>query len=88
MKKRVKGSDESALLPTLAEAGVSKGEPEALHPLDIYLNGAKTIVRIDKAKKLLGYQPAFDFEAGMAVTEQWARWANLSQPREQLAPSG
>lgn len=80
LKKRVKGNDESALLPTLAEAGVSTGEPEALHPLDIYLNGAKTRVRIDKAKKLLGYQPAFDFEAGMAVTEQWARWANLLNP--------
>lgn len=37
----------------------------------------KTRVRIDKAKRLLGYRPAFDFAAGMDVTEQWARWANL-----------
>jgi nucleoside-diphosphate-sugar epimerase len=76
LKKRVKG-DESIPLPSLAEVGAGGSEPEALHPLDIYLNGAKTRVRIDKARKLLGYRPAFDFEAGMAVTEQWARWANL-----------
>jgi hypothetical protein len=25
----------------------------------------------------LGYQPAFDLARGMALTEQWARWANL-----------
>lgn len=80
LKKRVKGDDELTPLPALIELGANGGEPEALHPLDIYLNGAKTRVRIDKAKKLLGYQPAFDFEAGMAVTEQWARWANLLNP--------
>jgi nucleoside-diphosphate-sugar epimerase len=37
----------------------------------------RTRVRIDKAKRLLGYRPAFDFESGMALTERWARWANL-----------
>ena len=37
----------------------------------------KTRVRIDKAKKLLGYQPVFDLESGMNFTEEWARWANL-----------
>jgi nucleoside-diphosphate-sugar epimerase len=34
-------------------------------------------VRIDKARTLLGYEPAFPLEHGMAVTEQWARWAGL-----------
>jgi nucleoside-diphosphate-sugar epimerase len=38
---------------------------------------ARTRVRIDKARRLLGYRPAFDFAAGMDLTEQWARWANL-----------
>ncbi|MCK5013087.1 MAG: NAD-dependent epimerase/dehydratase family protein [Candidatus Omnitrophica bacterium] len=38
---------------------------------------AKAIVKIDKAKRLLDYQPAFDFERGMAMTETWAKWANL-----------
>jgi nucleoside-diphosphate-sugar epimerase len=37
----------------------------------------RTRVRIDKAKRLLGYRPAFDFETGMDLTERWARWANL-----------
>jgi nucleoside-diphosphate-sugar epimerase len=51
--------------------------PDAVHPLDIKLNSTKTWVRIDKAKQLLGYHPKFDLEAGMRVTEEWARWANL-----------
>ncbi len=51
-----------------------------IHPLPPELIGffrARTRVRIDKAKRLLGYAPAFDFAAGMDLTEQWARWANL-----------
>ena len=38
---------------------------------------SKTRVRIDKAKRMLGYHPRFDLERGMWLTEQWARWANL-----------
>ena len=51
-----------------------------IHPLSpqmIHFFRASTRVRIDKAKRLLGYRPAFDFEHGMDLTEQWARWANL-----------
>jgi nucleoside-diphosphate-sugar epimerase len=51
-----------------------------IHALDPKMIGffrARTRVRIDKAKRLLGYKPAFDFETGMDLTEQWARWANL-----------
>ena len=51
-----------------------------IHPLSPEMIGffrARTRVRIDKAKRLLGYAPAFDFAAGMDLTEQWARWANL-----------
>jgi nucleoside-diphosphate-sugar epimerase len=51
-----------------------------IHPLNslmVDFYAAKTRIRIDKAKKLLGYQPVFDFESGMKLTEQWARWANL-----------
>ncbi len=32
---------------------------------------------IDKAKRLLGYQPAVGFEEGMARTASWIRWAGL-----------
>ena len=55
-----------------------KGLP--IHPLTPQMIGffaAKTRVRIDKARRLLGYEPAFSLERGMELTEQWARWANL-----------
>jgi len=38
---------------------------------------ARTHVRIDKAKRLLGYEPSFSFERGMKLTEMWARYSNL-----------
>jgi nucleoside-diphosphate-sugar epimerase len=34
-------------------------------------------VRIDKARELLGYEPAFGLADGMRLTEDWARWAGL-----------
>jgi nucleoside-diphosphate-sugar epimerase len=37
----------------------------------------KARVRIDKARRLLGYAPDFDFSHGMRLTEQWARYAGL-----------
>lgn len=37
----------------------------------------RTRVRIDKAKKLLGYAPKFDLERGMQLTSQYIHWANL-----------
>ena len=46
-------------------------------PLDAKFYKTRARVRIDKAKRLLGYKPAFDLEAGMKRTEEWARWANL-----------
>lgn len=65
----------------LSRRAVTPGaEPAAVQPvrptqLDFY--AAATDVRIDKAARMLGYAPAFDFERGMALTEAWARWANL-----------
>lgn len=41
---------------------------------------ARTHVRIDKAKRLLGYDPKFDLERGMQLTAQYIHWANLDQP--------
>jgi nucleoside-diphosphate-sugar epimerase len=41
------------------------------------LYAARTYVRIDKARNKLGYKPAFDLNFGMALTTEWARWANL-----------
>lgn len=42
--------------------------------LDLYR--ARTTVRIDKARRLLGYEPAFDFERGMNLTAQFVKRAN------------
>jgi nucleoside-diphosphate-sugar epimerase len=44
---------------------------------DKALYAAKVNVRIDKARRVIGYEPAFDLERGMALTRQWAQWANL-----------
>ena len=49
----------------------------AVNPPMIRFYAAKGTVRIDKARKLLGYEPDFDLRTGMKRTEQWARWANL-----------
>lgn len=73
LKKRLKSD---------APASVATEEPTELpiNPLPpplIKLSAAKTRVRIDKAQRLLDYQPRFSFEAGTWLTGQWARWANL-----------
>jgi nucleoside-diphosphate-sugar epimerase len=40
----------------------------------------RTAVRIEKARRLLGWEPRFDLERGMELTGRWARWANLLEP--------
>jgi nucleoside-diphosphate-sugar epimerase len=50
---------------------------EPLDPLAIRLNQSKTVFRIDKAQRLLGYAPQFSLEAGMRLTRRWAEWSNL-----------
>jgi nucleoside-diphosphate-sugar epimerase len=81
----------SALLPESWQQRIkgrlrNGGRPSApdrelpIHPLRpemIDFFRARTRVRIDKAKRLLGYEPVFSFDAGMELTERWARWANL-----------
>ena len=46
-------------------------------PEEIEFLRARTRVRIDKARRVLGYRPAWDLEAGMEMTGRWARWAEL-----------
>lgn len=57
--------------------GKSEQPINPLSPIMIDLHIPKTRVRIDKAKRILGYQPVFDFDSGLDLTEKWARWANL-----------
>jgi len=73
-KKRIGGSGKASQPPTEPEG--EKPIPP-MSPLEVQFYAPKTRVRIDKAKRMLGYQPAFDLESGMRLTEQWARWANL-----------
>ncbi len=50
---------------------------ESVHPKQVDFLAAKTDVSIAKARHLLGYDPRFDLDAGMALTEAYLRWANL-----------
>jgi nucleoside-diphosphate-sugar epimerase len=73
-QQRIKGRLGGGGLPAASDRELP------IHPLSpemIAFFRARTRVRIDKAKRLLGYAPAFDFAAGMDLTERWARWANL-----------
>jgi nucleoside-diphosphate-sugar epimerase len=56
------------------------GEELPIHPLDpllVRFFAARTRVRTDRARRLLGWAPRVDLATGMARTEAWARWANL-----------
>jgi nucleoside-diphosphate-sugar epimerase len=46
------------------------------------LYAARTHVHIDKARNKLGYNPAFDLDRGMALTKEWAAWANLLRAQD------
>ena len=48
-----------------------------IRPWVVHYLAKRARVRIDKARELLGYQPAFGLKAGMGLTEAWARWAGL-----------
>ena len=70
----------SRLLEDSNSMSLQVANDRPIHPMDVgtaRFYTTRTLVRIDKARKLLGYEPAFDLARGMALTEQWARWANL-----------
>jgi len=74
LKRRIMGMDGTH------QPQSPSAENKLIHPLDPYMirfYRMRTRVRIEKAKRMLGYQPAFDFKSGMELTERWARWANL-----------
>jgi nucleoside-diphosphate-sugar epimerase len=78
LQQRIKGKMSA---DTQRSAPADDGSP--IHPLRpemIDFFAARTRVRIDKARRLLGYEPAFPLARGMELTRAWARWANLLQP--------
>jgi nucleoside-diphosphate-sugar epimerase len=59
--------------------GPGREEP-ALHlpdEDDVQMYTVNVVFSIDKARRLLGYQPRVDFEEGMRRTAAWIRWARL-----------
>jgi nucleoside-diphosphate-sugar epimerase len=66
-------------VPLPGQGVAASGEPpiHPLHPSKIAFMAAKTHVSIDKARRVLGFAPRFDFARGMDLTGAWAEWANL-----------
>jgi len=66
---------------TLSEQASTTGSmpkaPPAMPPRVVKFFLPKALVRIDKAQRLLGYQPAFDLVSGLERVEQWASWAKI-----------
>src|SRR6185503_7503573 len=82
VQQRIKRGMSGEARPSGLAAG-QDGKPP-IHPLSpelIDFFAARTRVRIDKARRLLGYEPAFSLERGMELTREWARWANLLAPQ-------
>ena len=79
LRRRVAGTKETRRRDgtSLEDAGVPALPIRSLSASQARFFAAHTDVRIDKARQRLGYEPAFDFERGMEITEAWARWANL-----------
>ena len=48
-----------------------------LDPVWIRYRARRTVVSTAKARRLLGFSPRFELDAGMRLTEAWARWAGL-----------
>jgi nucleoside-diphosphate-sugar epimerase len=68
-----------------------QSSPPPVHPLApgmIEFFAMKTHVRIDKARRALGYEPSVTLDEGMRETEAWARWANLLSPVPPAAERG
>jgi nucleoside-diphosphate-sugar epimerase len=70
-RQRLRGSDAPAV-------PVSDTRPvAAVRPWVVENMARKAQVDITKARRLLGYEPAFNLDRGMHLTRLWARWAGL-----------
>ena len=65
--------------PGVTLPGTTSSAPviHPLHPSKIAFMTSRTHARIDKARRVLGFAPQFDFARGMDLTAAWAEWANL-----------
>jgi nucleoside-diphosphate-sugar epimerase len=70
--------------PPSANQGRRAVDPSLVLP-DLFLWSlyqTKTVVCIERAKRLLGYAPRYNLRSGMSLTAAWARWAGLIRSRE------
>ena len=74
---RARISGPGVALPGAAAATFAEPPIHLLHPSKIDFMASKTRVRIDKARRVLGFTPQFAFARGMELTSAWAEWANL-----------
>ena len=76
--QRVSGGAGQAIAVAAPRPAPQVERPIQLIPpimIDYFANRSR--FSIAKAQAELGYAPVYDLAAGMALTEQWARWANL-----------
>ena len=76
VRRATRRRDGSARPFVRKRAGAPSGGAEALPtPRHLEEFPSRCRVRIDKARRLLGYEPAFDLARGMAQTGEYLRWA-------------
>lgn len=74
-KQIVRGAPEPASAANPGDA--QKPWIHVWSPLDAQLQCRKARISIEKAEREVGYRPSVGFREGMALTQAWARWANL-----------
>lgn len=82
VRRKLRGKTAAARAGGASAPAASAKPINLMAPPALRMHAARTRVRIDKARSLLGYRPAFDLAAGMQRTEAWARWARLVPARE------
>ena len=75
--QRVGGSRNPAAAPAAQVQPVAERPIQLIAPIMIDYFANRSRFSIAKAQAELGYAPAYDLASGMALTEQWVRWANL-----------
>ena len=75
LRRAERWSEPPGPLPATQRTGEYSVSP--VRPWVVHYLAKRARVRIDKARDLLGYRPAFSLEAGMGLTQAWARWAGL-----------
>jgi nucleoside-diphosphate-sugar epimerase len=71
----MKSNGAVAPAPTPTPAPSAQVIPLSEHDTRLYT--CNVSFSVEKARKLLGYQPKIDFAEGMARTAEWIKWMKL-----------